>query len=129
MSSEDLENIELEDQNTGSIPENVDTVLDEDDNVIAGEAPIEIPQESFFTNLATVLDEQTVAIGSVANPMRQTDSKKLYVGKDLGKEMSETIKVDNLGFCKNIGTKAEMTARAAALYNSGDGLACNNSGK
>ena len=65
MSSEDLENIELEDQNTGSIPENVDTVLDEDDNVIAGEAPIEIPQESFFTNLATVLDEQTLSkIGS-----------------------------------------------------------------
>ena len=33
--------------------------------MIAGEAPIEIPQESFFTNLATVLDEQTLSkIGS-----------------------------------------------------------------
>ena len=95
----------------------------------AGSAGTHTGRCSLIRNATTVLDEQTVAIGSVANPMRQTDSEKLYVGKDLGKEMSETIKVDNLGFCKNIGTKAEMTARAAALYNSGDGLACNNSGK
>lgn len=61
MSREDLENLEIEDQNTGSIPEDVDTVLDEEDNVIAGEAPVEVPQESFYTNLATVLDEQTLS--------------------------------------------------------------------
>ena len=43
--------------------------------------------------------------------------------------MTGDVYIDNLGICKNIGTKAEMTARAAALYNSGNGLACNNSGK
>ena len=94
----------------------------------AGSAGTHTGRCSLIRNATTVLDEQTVAIGDVANPMRQTDSEKLYIGKDLGKERSETIKVDNLGFCKTIGTKAEMTARAAALYNSGDGLACNNSG-
>ena len=42
MSSEDLEII---DTTTGNNPEQVDTVLDEDDNVIAGTPPIIAPEE------------------------------------------------------------------------------------
>ena len=84
---------------------------------------------SLIRNATTIADEVTVSTGDRGNPMRQTDTEKLYVGKNLGKQRSETIEIDNLGFCKDIGTKAEMTARAAALYNSGDGLACNKAGK
>ena len=64
MSREDLENreeLEIEDQNTGSIPEDVDTVIDEDENVIAGEVPEEVEEESFYANLAERLDDQTLA--------------------------------------------------------------------
>ena len=64
MSREDLENreeLEIEEQGTGSIPEDVDTVIDEDENVIAGEVPEEVPQESFYSNLAERLDDQTLA--------------------------------------------------------------------
>ena len=66
MSGESFENTDLEiEQETGSLPEDVGTVLDEDENVIAGEALPEVPVESFYTNLATVLDEQTLSkIGS-----------------------------------------------------------------
>ena len=95
----------------------------------AGSAGTHTGRCSVIRNSTTVLDEVTVAIGDTENPMRQTDNEKLYVGKHLGATESETIKIDNLGFCKDIGTKAEMTARAAALYNSGNGLACNASGK
>jgi len=63
MSGEDLENreLEIEDQNTGSIPEDVDTVLDEEDNVIAGEVPEEVQEESFYANLAERLSDQELA--------------------------------------------------------------------
>ena len=63
MSREDLENreLEIEDQNTGSIPEDVDTVLDEEDNVIAGEVPEEVQEESFYANLAERLSDQELA--------------------------------------------------------------------
>jgi hypothetical protein len=64
MSREDLENreeLEIEEQGTGSIPEDVDTVLDEDENVIAGEVPEEVEEESFYANLAERLDDQTLA--------------------------------------------------------------------
>src|SRR5210317_872918 len=64
MSREDLENredLEIEEQGTGSIPEDVDTVVDEDENVIAGEVPEEVEEESFYANLAERLDDQTLA--------------------------------------------------------------------
>ena len=64
MSREDLENreeLEIEEQGTGSIPEDVDTVLDEDENVIAGEVPEEVEEESFYANLAERLDDQALA--------------------------------------------------------------------
>jgi len=64
MSREDLENreeLEIEEQGTGSIPEDVDTVIDEDENVIAGEVPEEVEEESFYANLAERLDDQTLA--------------------------------------------------------------------
>ena len=46
---------------------------------------------------------------------------------------ADTLKIDNLGFCKNIPaalsdgttTETQMAARAASLYNSGTGKACN----
>ena len=46
----------------------------------------------------------------------------------VGAVANRTFHIDNLGFCKKVGTKAEMEARAAKLYNSGDGLACNKAG-
>ena len=63
MSRESFEDteLEIEDQGTGALPEAVDTVVDEDENVIAGEVPPEVPVESFYTNLATVLDDQTLS--------------------------------------------------------------------
>ena len=62
MSREDLEII---DTTTGNNPEQVDTVLDEDDNVIAGTPPIIAPEEQFFSNLAENLDESILSqIGS-----------------------------------------------------------------
>ena len=39
MSREDLENLEIIDTTAGNNPEQVDTVLDEEDNVIAGVEP------------------------------------------------------------------------------------------
>jgi len=66
MSGESFENTDLEiEQETGSLPEDVGTVIDEDENVIAGEDLPEVAEESFYTNLATVLDDQTLSkIGS-----------------------------------------------------------------
>ena len=62
MSSEDLEII---DTTTGNNPEQVDTVLDEDDNVIAGEEILIQREQSFFSNLAETLDESILSrIGS-----------------------------------------------------------------
>ena len=48
-------------------------------------------------------------------------------------EQADYLKIDNLGFCKNIPaalsdgttTEQQMAARAASLYNSGTGKACN----
>ena len=62
MSSEDLEII---DTTAGNNPEQVDTVLDEDDNVIAGVEPVIQQEEQFFSNLAETLDESILSqIGS-----------------------------------------------------------------
>ena len=62
MSSEDLEII---DTTTGNNPEQVDTVLDENDNVIAGVEPVIQQEEQFFSNLAETLDESILSqIGS-----------------------------------------------------------------
>ena len=62
----------------------------------------------------------------------------MYVGNNLGKAVlgsqavgavaNRTFNIDNLGFCKKIGTKAEMEARSTELYYSGNGLACNEAG-
>jgi hypothetical protein len=62
MSREDLEII---DTTTGNNPEQVDTVLDENDNVIAGVEPVIQQEEQFFSNLAETLDESILSqIGS-----------------------------------------------------------------
>ena len=62
MSREDLEII---DTTTGNNPERVDTVLDENDNVIAGVEPVIQQEEQFFSNLAETLDESILSqIGS-----------------------------------------------------------------
>ena len=62
MSREDLEII---DTTAGNNPEQVDTVLDENDNVIAGVEPIIQQEEQFFSNLAETLDESILSqIGS-----------------------------------------------------------------
>ena len=62
MSSEDLEII---DTTAGNNPEQVDTVLDENDNVIAGVEPVVQQEEQFYSNLAETLDESILSqIGS-----------------------------------------------------------------
>ena len=62
MSREDLEII---DTTAGNNPEQVDTVLDENDNVIAGVEPVIQQEEQFFSNLAETLDESILSqIGS-----------------------------------------------------------------
>jgi hypothetical protein len=62
MSREDLE---ILDTTTGNNPEQVDTVLDENDNVIAGVEPVIQQEEQFFSNLAETLDESILSqIGS-----------------------------------------------------------------
>jgi hypothetical protein len=94
----------------------------------AGLAGTHTGRYSLVRNGVTIYDEVTVAIGDAANPMRQTDPEKLIVGKNLGAHLYETILIDNVGFSRRIETKAEMTARAAALYNSGTGIACPASG-
>ena len=62
MSREDLEII---DTTAGNNPEQVDTVLDENDNVIAGVEPVVQQEEQFYSNLAETLDESILSqIGS-----------------------------------------------------------------
>ena len=57
MSGESFENTDLEiEQETGSLPEDVGTVLDEDENVIAGEVPPEAPVESFYKAYPIMID-------------------------------------------------------------------------
>ncbi len=67
-----------------------------------------------------------------------SSDQDMYVGNNSGKAVlgsqaagdvaNRTFNIDNLGFCKKIGTKAEMEARASKLYNSGAGLACPSGG-
>ena len=66
-----------------------------------------------------------------------TSDKKLYIGNNTeGKKLGEQTYdseprpwlIDNVGFCKDIGTKAEMEERAENLWNDGDGRACNHAG-
>ena len=65
MSREDLDNLEIIDTTTGNNPEQVDTVLDEENNVIAGVEPVIQQEEQFFSNLAENLDESILSqIGS-----------------------------------------------------------------
>ena len=66
-----------------------------------------------------------------------TSDKKLFIGnndgfaklgeQEYGGEPRPWL-VDNVGFCKDIGTKAEMEERAENLWNDGDGRACNHAG-
>ena len=90
----------------------------------AGIAGTHTGKYSIIRNGATTVDEQSVAVGVAGVNMRQTDPENFYVGKDLGAVNSETILIDNVGVSRHIGTKAEMTARATDLYNSGAGVAC-----
>ena len=66
-----------------------------------------------------------------------TSGEKLFIGNNdgfakLGEQTYDSVPrpwlIDNVGFCKDIGTKAEMEERAENLYNSGDGRACNHAG-
>ena len=66
-----------------------------------------------------------------------TSGKNLFIGNNdgfakLGEQTHDDEPrpwlIDNVGFCKDIGTKAEMEERAENLWNSGDGRACNHAG-
>ena len=46
----------------------------------------------------------------------------VYIGADVDEQLDS--RVDNLGFCKSIGTETEMKARSVFLYNGGYGRAC-----
>lgn len=67
----------------------------------------------------------------------KVSSKKLYIGnntegKKLGEQTSDdgdrTWLIDNVGFCKDIGTQEEMEERAANLFNDDEGRECNHAG-
>tara|TARA_R110002020_G_scaffold123580_6_gene280257 strand:- start:388 stop:1101 length:714 start_codon:yes stop_codon:yes gene_type:complete len=89
----------------------------------AGVAGVHSGKMSVIRNGVTVIDEvSTVGHGGLT--MRQTCTSDFQVGKRLGVTLSETVGIDNLGISRCIGTKSEMTARAAALYNGGSGLKC-----
>ena len=89
----------------------------------AGVAGAHSGKMSVIRNNVAVIDAvSTVGVGGV--PMRQTCTSDFEVGKRLGVTLSETVGIDNLGVSRCIGTKPEMTARAAALYNGGAGLRC-----
>ena len=98
----------------------------------ASGTPLGNGRMSIIRNSTLVADEGVIPHRDnddlTSNRIRTTCNEKLYVGKFLGEAQEETVKIDNLGFCKNIGTKAEMVARAATLYDSGAGKACNESG-
>ena len=66
-----------------------------------------------------------------------TSDKKLFIGNNdeiakLGEQEYGDVPrpwlIDNVGFCKDIGTEAEMEERAENLWNDGDGRACNHAG-
>ena len=61
-----------------------------------------------------------------------TSDNKFSIGKGLGGQTYNGVPrpwlIGNVGFCGDIGTKAEMEERAENLYNSGDGRACNHAG-
>ena len=66
-----------------------------------------------------------------------TSDKKLFIGNNdgfakLGEQTYDSVPrpwlIDNVGFCKDIGTKAEMEERAENLWNDGDGRECNHAG-
>ena len=86
-----------------------------------------------------VNNEATLEKAPAANEsFTASGDQDMYVGNNLGKAVlgsqavdavaNRTFHIDNLGFCKKIGTKAEMEARSTKLYNSGDGVACNKAG-
>jgi len=74
---------------------------------------------------------------SLTGTQTLTSGEKLYIGnntegKKLGEQEYDDVSrpwlIDNVGFCKDIGTKAEMEERAENLWNDGYGRACNHAG-
>ena len=77
--------------------------------------------EEFGGDAAVIVGEIAAVPAELMRVGNNTD------GEILGANSGEFL-IDNLGFCKDIGTEAEMEERAENLYNSGDGRACNHAG-
>ena len=74
---------------------------------------------------------------SLTGTQTLTSGKNLFIGNNdgfakLGEQTYDSVPrpwlIDNVGFCKDIGTKAEMEERAENLWNDVDGRACNHAG-
>lgn len=84
-----------------------------------------------------IKDDEDTEEESLSGTQTKVSDKKLYVGNNTeGKKLGEQTYggvarpwlLDNVGFCKEIGTKEEMEERAANLYNDGEGRVCNHAG-
>tara|TARA_R110002020_G_scaffold350563_1_gene563987 strand:+ start:736 stop:1554 length:819 start_codon:yes stop_codon:yes gene_type:complete len=53
----------------------------------------------------------------------KANTEPLYIGGKVGQQENYLL-IDELGFCKNIGTHEEMKERAFSLYHDGYGKAC-----
>ena len=77
-----------------------------------------------------VLKEETVSVATRAQATAMTEDFHCTdgLGKGFNGYNTGTVYLDNLGICKDIGTKAEMEERAENLWNDGDGRECNHAG-
>ena len=87
--------------------------------------------------LYVIQNDGSTLTQTLGGTQTKVSDKKLYVGNNTeGKKLGEQTNggvarpwlIDNVGFCKDIGTKEEMEERAANLYNDGEGRECNHAG-
>ena len=87
--------------------------------------------------LYLIRDGGSTSEANLTGTQTLTSDKKLFIGNNdgfakLGEQTYDSVPrpwlIDNVGFCKDIGTQAEMEERAENLYNNGYGRACNHAG-
>ena len=93
---------------------------------------VSISEEKMYV----IQDDASTEEEDLTGTQTKVSDKKLYIGNNTeGKKLGEQAPggarpwlLDNVGFCKDIGTKEEMEERAANLYNDGEGRECNHAG-
>ena len=82
-------------------------------------------QEADLTGTQTLTSDEKLFIGN--NKETGGDELAKLGEQTYGSEPRPWL-IDNVGFCKDIGTQAEMEERAENLWNDGYGRACNHAG-